>query len=103
MPKTSQITPNSNGAMPGMATQTIFLSMGSFNEWQECVGSRQLCHSWQKVARPTVSAMILFLSILMALLVWAVVAGLSALRSDGYGDVELTRRNRLPESFPRDR
>ncbi|QYF73856.1 hypothetical protein [Cryobacterium sp. PAMC25264] len=47
--------------------------------------------------------MILFLSILMALLVWAVVAGLSALRSDGYGDVELTRRNRLPESFPRDR
>ncbi|WP_162942549.1 hypothetical protein [Cryobacterium soli] len=46
--------------------------------------------------------MILFLSILLALLVWAVAAGVAALRSDGYGDVEVTRRNRLPETFPRD-
>ena len=67
------------------------------------MGKWQLCHSWQKVTRPTVSAMILFLSILLALSIWAVVASVGAMRSDGFGDAELARRNRHPEPFPRGR
>jgi hypothetical protein len=47
--------------------------------------------------------MILFLSLMLALTIWAVVASLVALRSDGLGDVELVRRNRHPEPFARDR
>ncbi|MET0954570.1 MAG: hypothetical protein ABWY68_01390 [Cryobacterium sp.] len=47
--------------------------------------------------------MILLLSVLMVLTIWAVVASLVALRSDGLGNVELARRNRHPEPFPRDR
>lgn len=47
--------------------------------------------------------MIPLLTVLVALTVWAVVAGLLALRTDGLGEVELARRNRPPESFPRGR
>ncbi|WEO78151.1 hypothetical protein BJQ94_03680 [Cryobacterium sp. SO2] len=47
--------------------------------------------------------MILFLSVLVALTIWAVVASVAALRSDGFGDAELARRNRHPEPFPRGR
>lgn len=47
--------------------------------------------------------MILFLSLLLALLIWAVVASITAVRSDGYGDAELARRNRHPEPFTRGR
>lgn len=44
--------------------------------------------------------MILFLSILLILTIWAVAASVVALRSDGFGDAELARRNRHPEPFP---
>jgi hypothetical protein len=47
--------------------------------------------------------MILFMSILLALSIWAVVATVLALGSDGVGDAELARRNRHPEPFPRGR
>ena len=47
--------------------------------------------------------MILFMSVLMALIIWGVAASIVALRSDGLGDVELARRNRHPEPFPRGR
>jgi len=47
--------------------------------------------------------MILFLILLLALSTWAVVASLRALRSDGFGNAELARRNRHPEPFPRGR
>jgi hypothetical protein len=47
--------------------------------------------------------MILFMSVLVALVIWAVAASVVALRSDGLGDVELARRNRHPEPFPRGR
>lgn len=47
--------------------------------------------------------MILFMSVLLALVIWAVVASAVALRSDGFGDAELARRNRHPEPFPRGR
>ena len=47
--------------------------------------------------------MILFLSVLLALVIWAVAASIVALRSDGLGDVELARRNRHPEPFSRGR
>ncbi|MBX0299750.1 hypothetical protein K2F54_07145 [Cryobacterium sp. 1639] len=47
--------------------------------------------------------MILFVSLLSALVIWAVVASVVALRSDGLGDAELARRNRHPEPFPRGR
>lgn len=47
--------------------------------------------------------MILFMSILLALVIWAVAASVVALRSDGLGNVELARRNRHPEPFPRGR
>jgi hypothetical protein len=47
--------------------------------------------------------MILFLILLVVLLVWAVVASVVALRSDGFGDVQLARRNRHPDPFPRGR
>jgi hypothetical protein len=47
--------------------------------------------------------MILFMSVLVALSIWAVAASVVALRSDGLGDVELARRNRHPEPFPRGR
>ncbi|MGY4859684.1 hypothetical protein [Cryobacterium sp. AP23] len=43
------------------------------------------------------------MSILVALVIWAVAASVVALRSDGLGDVELARRNRHPEPFPRGR
>jgi hypothetical protein len=47
--------------------------------------------------------MILFMVFLVALIIWAVAASIVALPSDGLGDVELARRNRHPESFPRGR
>ncbi|MGO4784816.1 hypothetical protein [Cryobacterium sp. W22_MBD10_FK3] len=47
--------------------------------------------------------MILFLSVLVVLTIWAVVASLTALRSDGFGQADLARRNRHPEPFPRGR
>ena len=47
--------------------------------------------------------MILFLSVLLALMIWAMAASVVALRSDGYGDADLARRNRHPEPFPPDR
>jgi hypothetical protein len=47
--------------------------------------------------------MILFMSFLLALAIWAVAASLVALRADGLGDAELARRNEPPESFPRGR
>jgi hypothetical protein len=47
--------------------------------------------------------MILFMSFLVALVIWAVVASVLALGSDGLNDVELARRNRHPEPFPRGR
>lgn len=47
--------------------------------------------------------MILLLSVLAVLALWAVVASLVALRSDGIEDGQLARRNRHPEPFPRDR
>ena len=47
--------------------------------------------------------MILFLSLLMVLTIWAVAASIAAMRSDGYGSAELARRNRHPEPFPRGR
>jgi len=43
------------------------------------------------------------MSVLVALSIWAVAASVVALRSDGLGDVELARRNRHPEPFPRGR
>ena len=47
--------------------------------------------------------MILFMSFLVALIIWGVAASIVALRSDGLNDVELARRNRHPEPFPRGR
>ena len=47
--------------------------------------------------------MILFLSFLLALSIWAVVASIGAMRSDGFGDTDQARRNRHPEPFPRGR
>ncbi|WP_166787873.1 hypothetical protein [Cryobacterium adonitolivorans] len=47
--------------------------------------------------------MVLFLSVLLALSIWAVAASIAAMRSDGFGDAELARRNRHPEPFPRGR
>jgi hypothetical protein len=47
--------------------------------------------------------MILFMSFLLVLTVWAVAGSIVALRSDGFGDTELARRNQPPESFPRGR
>lgn len=47
--------------------------------------------------------MMLFLIFLLALTIWAVLASLATLRSDGLGDGELARRNRHPEPFPRGR
>ncbi|MEC5183158.1 MULTISPECIES: hypothetical protein [Cryobacterium] len=47
--------------------------------------------------------MILFLSVLLALSIWAVAASIVTMRSDGYGEAELARRNRHPEPFPRGR
>ncbi len=47
--------------------------------------------------------MILFLSLLLVLTIWAVLASIRAVRSDGFGDAELARRNRHPEPFPRGR
>jgi hypothetical protein len=47
--------------------------------------------------------MILFMSLLVALVIWGVVASVVALGSDGLNDVELARRNRSPEPFPRGR
>ena len=44
--------------------------------------------------------MILFLILLSALVIWAVLASVMALHSDGLGDAELARRNRHPEPFP---
>jgi hypothetical protein len=64
---------------------------------------RQACHWWQKIATLSFTAMILFMSFLLILTVWAVAASIVALRSDGFGDTELARRNQPPESFPRGR
>jgi hypothetical protein len=47
--------------------------------------------------------MILFMSFLAALIIWGAVASVVALGSDGLNDVELARRNRGPEPFPRGR
>ena len=47
--------------------------------------------------------MILFMSVLVALVIWGIAASIVALRSDGLHDVELARRNRHPEPFPRGR
>ncbi|WP_166793191.1 hypothetical protein [Cryobacterium lactosi] len=47
--------------------------------------------------------MILFLFLLLALSIWAVAASIHAVRSDGFGDAELARRNRHPEPFTRGR
>lgn len=47
--------------------------------------------------------MILFLTLLAALIIWAVAATLAAVRTDGFGEAESARRNRSPEPFPRER
>jgi hypothetical protein len=47
--------------------------------------------------------MILFSIFMVALVIWAVAASISALGSDGLNDRELARRNRHPEPFPRGR
>jgi hypothetical protein len=47
--------------------------------------------------------MILFLSVLVALTIWAVLASIVAMRTDGFGDADQALRNRHPEPFPRGR
>jgi len=47
--------------------------------------------------------MILFLTLLAALAIWAVTATLAAVRTDGFGESESARRNRRPDPFPRER
>jgi hypothetical protein len=39
----------------------------------------------------------------VVLTIWAVLASVLAMRSDGFGDVRQAQRNRHPEPFPRGR
>jgi hypothetical protein len=106
MPKTSQMTPNSNGAICGTAMQAMEWSTDGLPErassgWQECVDHWRVCHFRQDVARSRIPAMdILFFLLLAALAVWGVVSTLTRLDSDGYGRPEIRDRVRHIENRP---
>ena len=100
MPKTSQITPNSKGAICGTAMQATDWSTGA-SVWQESVGTWPDCHYRQDIASSIFTAMttIVFL-IIAGLALWGVLATVLRLEGDGYGRPEIRDRNRHAEKLP---
>jgi hypothetical protein len=89
IPNTSQMTPNSNGAVPGMASRAIFLSNGT--PWQKILDIWRSCHWWLNSSRHRFSAMFL-LMLIVAVIVASTVATMAQVSRDGYRKVEYRPR-----------
>jgi hypothetical protein len=72
MPNTSQMTPNSKGAVYGRARQTILRSTvppngkGRGATWRNIDGTCRSCHSWLSVVNRRFSAMEIVIAVLIA-------------------------------------
>ena len=86
MPNTSQMTPNSNGAVPGMARTTIFCSIRALRGGiidEVC----RSCHSWLSVVKRRFTAMEIAIAVGVVAVAAAIVANVRIAMSDGYRQV----------------